>query len=219
MDRRHVSYPTLFFAAGTSLGIGWAMGSWSACGSRCSFDTALFEAIGTWVGGVGIAAAASGYLWTRNRRDDERDARRVWHEAHLCTLRSRPLQIGDSWSKIQVEFTNPLSAPVAEVSMHLVGGPVLRGDSVVASSRTWGHSVSVEEIGLSVPPNEAAARALINGEVRPNLVFIFSLEGHRFLRSGRDFFRYADAPTELLPASGVAVSEPRQQSSTRSSSK
>ena len=198
--RRLLTYVLLVATAVAS----WWLGAWSACGSDCSFDTALFEAIGTWVGGVGITTVGGVYVWLRNRSDSERQTTEAWRVAYMCTLRCRPLWRAGAWSKVQIEFTNHLLEHVTDVEVHLVGGATLRTDKVVAPGRTWGDSVPMDGLGLVAPTDEQEARALVNSEVRPRVVFVFSVRGHRFLRSGSELFHYDDAPTHLLPWASTA---------------
>lgn len=182
-----------------ALTIGWTLGSWSTCGSRCSFNVALFDAVGTWVGGVGITTVGGLYVWRRNRREDQLATEAAWRDAYMCTLRSSPLEWDNTWSRVQVEFTNQLREPVTEVSMHLIGGTTLRHDKLVAPGRLWGHSFSFADLNLAPCQDEPGARTLIKREVRPKLVFVFTLRGNQFLRSGKELFHYDKAPPCLLP--------------------
>lgn len=54
--------------------LGWAMGTWSTCGQRCGFDTALFSAWGGWVGGLATTAAfgITAYELVASRKREEK---------------------------------------------------------------------------------------------------------------------------------------------------
>ncbi|MCK0441289.1 hypothetical protein MUG78_17965 [Gordonia alkaliphila] len=52
---------------------GWKLGTWSTCGEKCGFDTELFGAIGSWVGGVVIAVVALWLTWSQGKAAEQRD--------------------------------------------------------------------------------------------------------------------------------------------------
>jgi len=196
--------------------LGWTLGSRAACGTGwgdCSFDTALFEAIGTWLGAIGTVGAllyaarqvklevdgrAAERL--RHQREEDREHQRSLGEqaedladAQMCFLHLSPTGLqSDSYASVQLRVTNLTERPLANVAVSFDDG---RLDSVdlVVSQATWATSAHIGSLGLERLPRQGATR-LLEREVEPKVAVEFSL-GHRR-------YRLADGVTkEILPMS------------------
>lgn len=180
--------------------VGWSLGSWSACGSGCGFDVSLFAALGTWVGGVAIALASLVISISKVRGERRRRREDAIGRAMVCVLRVQPVVNSKSISRVEFRFENKTPFPVQRVSAHLEGGKSLRADAVVESGRTWGFKAQPEQLGISYEvESEDEARKLVKKDILPNLVFDFTIEGHRFVRRNRQTYVFDSAPAWRLP--------------------
>jgi hypothetical protein len=177
-------------AAGIS--IGWWIGAAAACGTTCRFDVALFEAIGTWIGGLGISAVAGFYVLYRTHRDRADELAQAEHEATAsareCALRFVPK--GDAlngFQRVHIEFENKLNERVYDVGIR-IDGKYVKQDRQVAPGRAWGTSVVSSAIGglNGSYPNEEAFHAALKGEKVSPVVFTFTIRHFVFERTGRE---------------------------------
>lgn len=190
--RAHAKWIVTAAVAGIVIGlvIGWSMGAWATCGARCGFNVALFEAIGTWVGGVGVASVAAGYAWFRARRD--REAALVASEnealalARDCAIRFTPL--GDEhngYRSVHIEFENKLSERVYAVKLVTVDDEPLRVDAQVGPGRAWGTSAQLSALGLEAHyATEVEVRTALRRGGKRRVIFIFTIRGFVFERVG-----------------------------------
>jgi hypothetical protein len=182
---------------------GFFVGMNAGCGTACGFDVALFEAIGTWVGGVGVALVAGYYTLSSNaarrteeaaaklRKEEKAEAKRARQAralAVMCTLRYEPL--GDTengFRRVSIEFENKLDVPVFWPDIVLSDGTRLGGkDEQVFPGRSWGKDSQLAKLEIEAKyPTELAAREAINATGRDTVVFEFTIRGYRFARTGR----------------------------------
>lgn len=175
--------------------IGWGLGTWSTCGAKCSFNVTLFDAWGTWVGGVALAAASLIFTTSQAMATKRQIRAQAMSTAILCKLHTRPSLSDGRLGKVVFSFDNKTPLPVQHVSAHLEGGSTFREDLHVEPGRTWGFRVPPGELGL--PLNEVTedeARQLVRTVVRPKLVFVFTINGHRFVRRGGQVYSFETAP-------------------------
>lgn len=147
--------------------------------SDCGFDVALFEAIGTWVGGVGaIAVAVVGGVYARRRhreaalreqarereaalrsQAEEREA--ALHEqarereaallaASTCSLRYK-LKGNDmgGYQKLDIILTNNSSENLEWPIIRFDGATEVATMKYLYPGKRWSHSLSLEHIGTS----------------------------------------------------------------------
>lgn len=203
--------------------IGWLIGSAATCGAGCGFDVALFEAIGTWTGGVGVALVGGAYAIyaaRRNSRLDKAEADRRAREeaerqevrerdsaralANMCALRFQPKPgAGPIYDRVHISFQNKIDEVVFAPTLRGVDGEVFQQDGQVAPSRTWGTTIPLSKLGLSQTfADEVAARQALNDDgVKEQLTFEFTIRGYRFVRTGSTV-ELLSAPTPA--ASGTA---------------
>lgn len=184
-------------AALAALIFGWWLGSWSACRDRpCSFDVGVFEAVGTWVGGLGTAIAA-GAAALEFRARGVRDFKERQHElttltavARSCTVRAKPTsESSGQYAFVQVEFANKTSYFVRNVVWRDSAGAVLaEADLVVPGGQPFGQKFPIAQFGINAPLKgpEAAATAIVKREVEATIIFEYTIEGMRFRRQGSD---------------------------------
>lgn len=186
------------------LALGFVLGMRAGCGNECGFDVALFEAIGTWVGGVGVALVAGYYTLSSNaaRRSEEaaaklrkaekaetRRAREARTLAVMCALRYQPLgDENNGYTRVSIEFENKLEEPVFWPDIVLSDGTRLGGeDEQVFPERSWGKDTQLAKLEVETKyPTEMAARKAINATGRDTVVFEFTIRGYRFARTGRE---------------------------------
>lgn len=182
--------------------IGWWIGSWASCGTACQFDVDLFAAIGTWVGGVGLALAALAFTISQDRETRRRRREEAFGTAIMCVLRPKPVVSQDgNLVRVEFAFQNKTANPIDNVSAHLIGDTVFRRDARVWPGRTWGFQRSPSDLGLPTHvESEPLARALIRSTLTPRLVFCFTVNGSKFLRSDGRIFPFESAPKHLLPS-------------------
>lgn len=179
---------------------GWLFGSWSTCGKSCSFDVALFDAIGTWVGGIGgvsaagIAAWLSYYIHKRDRgyrteaeeKATQDAAKAALVAARRCVVRARPGKPKSGpWDRVFLTFTNPLDDPVTAVAIFYDGELVVQ-DSVVAPGRSWGGKKLFRDLDLAPIDDEQQVQEAVNANVLPKIVFEYVIGGHKFRRQGNE---------------------------------
>lgn len=174
------------------IAIGWWIGAAATCGATCRFDVSLFEAIGTWTGGVGISAVAGFYVLYRTHRDRADALAQVEHEATAaareCALRFVPKGDDENgFHKVHIEFENKLDERVYDVRIR-IDGKYVKEDRQVAPGRAWGTSVESSAIGgLSGSyPNAEALHAALKSENASPVVFIFTIRRFVFQRIGRE---------------------------------
>ena len=84
-------------------------------------------------------------------------------------------------------MTNQTGKDMTAVSFVLDHGTtsecVLKRADQVHSGRTFGTSIGLADVGLG-PLNEAAARKIINSEIKNRIAFLFNIDGERFIREG-----------------------------------
>ena len=180
--------------------IGYLLGTRATCGTSCTFNVDLFEAIGTWVGGVALALAALAFTiyqtWAAHRKGKER----ALGIATMCALRARPVVAENRLIRVEYIFHNNTGHAVHDVSAHLIGGAAFQTDARVEPGRTWGFKTKPEAVGLPEEiSSEKEARRLINSQVRPKLVFTFSVDGFRFVRNDKATYPFDEAPEWLSP--------------------
>ncbi|WP_460800077.1 hypothetical protein [Microbacterium sp. GXF0217] len=190
--RAHLNWLVVGAVAGTVLGlvIGWSMGAWTTCGNSCSFDVALFEAIGTWVGGVGVAAVAGGYVGFRARRDRQAALIAAENEALAlardCAIRLTPL--GDEhngYHRVNIEFENKLAERVYAVGLRTIENEELRSDAQVGAGRTWGTAALLPTLGLEEHyATELEARQALRRRGKSRVIFTCTIRGFVFERVG-----------------------------------
>lgn len=186
--------------------VGWLIGSAATCGAGCGFDVALFEAIGTWTGGVGVALIGGVYgiyAARRNSRLDKAEAARRAHEeaerqelrerdsaralATMCALRFQPKPgAGPIYDRVHISFQNKIDEVVFTPTLLGSDGEVFQQDGQVAPTRTWGTTIPLSKLGLSQTfTDEVAARQALNDDgVKEQLTFEFTIRGYRFVRTG-----------------------------------
>jgi len=175
--------------AGLSVGtvLGAALSTWLTCARGCEFNVALFDAIGTWVGGVGVSLVAGAFAFLTVRRNTRRAQQIEQGIALMCTVRVRPLlRNGAATDKVAFEFTNRVEEPVYRPSISVLGAGKLAEDRVVASGRTWGTSTTYSHLGLTTPTTVHEARALVAREIRPMTMFEFHVRDRTYIRIGGD---------------------------------
>lgn len=177
----------------TAFAGGWGYGTWSTCVDRsCTFDADVLGAVGSWVGGLAAAAAATFAAYEIRTARMERHAA-VLAVARACTLRaagSRPDEHRGHFNKVNISFENKTTHPVTDLVIKFDDGPPL-GEALLVNpgAKAWGVNALPEEVGLEGPlPKEAASR-MINKYVRPRLVFEFSIGPHRFRREDNSTVR------------------------------
>jgi hypothetical protein len=189
--RKHFGAALVLATIGGGLIGGW-IGAWSTCGSSCGFDTALFEAWGTWFGAI-AAALALGYtaIQVTAELDERRRARRVAvatleSVAMMCRLHLEPesLSNGD-YSHIRAEFTNKTSEPIKDIVVSIDGNELDTAALVAPGAQPWGFKLPLSDFGLSGRfLSESNASEVINRDVYPRVDFDFSVGGLRFTRRG-----------------------------------
>jgi hypothetical protein len=175
------------------------MGSWATCGASCQFNVDLFSAIGTWVGGVGLALGALILTASQAREQARRRKQEATGTAIMCVLRAKPVLDGAVLVRVEFSFENKTSRPVDDVSAYMKGGPTLRRDLRVWPGRTWGCK-GVDPTALGLPgrvASEIEARSLVKERVMPNLVFSFTIDGFRFIRNAGGVYPLESAPNDL----------------------
>lgn len=179
--------------------LGWGFGGWSTCGASCRFNVNLFEAIGTWLGGVGVAIAAGIFTLHRYREDSRNESRAAISTAHLCTLRytlkpeKTPYQ-----DRVHIQFTNKTSEIIGQPSLHIAGGKVLRRDTIVAPGRGWGTTVYLSDLGIAnIQPHNSNTKEALN-QAKRLIVFEFDVRNRRFLRHLERVYSSSEAPATLL---------------------
>lgn len=169
---------------------GWCLGSWATCGNTCEFDVALFEALGTWVGGVGVAAIAGGYALSRSTRDRAAALETAEHDALVlargCVIRFVP--IGDEhngYRRLSLVFNNTLSEKVHAVSLHASDGSSLQEDAQVNPSRSWGTAINYSDLGLADHyASVRLAQQAVTRVIKERIVFRYTIRGFAFERTG-----------------------------------
>ena len=190
--------------------IGWWTSLLVTCGDACTFNVALFDAIGTWVGGVAVATIAGGYALYRagrDRADKAADEARVAgvvrieaarafrdreHEAvamaRACAIRFVPK--GDEhngYSKVHIVFANKLFVRVFDVALRLKSGETVRNDHQVHPERQWGEIVPMASLKLSDYYSTAKeARKALNETGKFEVDFLYTIDGFRFQRTGKE---------------------------------
>lgn len=173
------------------LAVGWGLGAWTACGATCRFDISLFEAIGTWVGGLGaIAVAVIGGLYARRRRRDaeeRRDADLVdaaWRAATLCPLRI--VLIGNDiggYQKAEIRLRNRSGTDMAWPVITLDGVPG-KTISILKPGRKW--TIPLPLAGIGSPQDRkdrGKTRRLVRDALEERLHADFTVGGLRFRRT------------------------------------
>lgn len=173
------------------LAVGWGLGAWTACGATCRFDISLFEAIGTWVGGLGaIAVAVIGGLYARRRRRDaeeRRDADLVdaaWRAATLC-----PLRIGligndtGGYQKAEILLRNQSGMDMACPVITLDGTPS-QTIGILKPGGKWTIPLSLTKIGSPQDRKDRGkTRRLVRDALEEKLHADFTVGGLRFRRT------------------------------------
>lgn len=172
--------------------VGWGIATFLVCGEACVFNVALFEALGTWVGGVLIAGVGATYAIYRTRRDTMDALLHAEAEALArardCTIRFKPLgDASNGYSQVAIEFLNKLDERVFDVELLDEAGSTIRRDAQVAPGRGWGDKIPLESLGLaSNYPSQRAVSIAIKGRGRDSIVFCYSIHGFRFERTGNE---------------------------------
>lgn len=175
---------------------GWWFGSQSACGPACGFDVGLFEAIGTWLGGVGVSAVGAWYTLSRRHADREAAAEReaarkeaaereIRVLALMCTVRFHPLRDAQNgYDRVHIEFENTLEEPVLWPHLWTSQGLDLGTDEQVWPTRCWGKETTLSSLGLDASyPTEKSAREALNSEGRSAVIFEYTIRNLRFART------------------------------------
>lgn len=211
---------TAIAALVVGVGLGYLLATSITCGEGCVFNVALFDAVGTWVSGLGVSAVGGWFTLNANaaRRaekaareraeKDEREAARLREArilAIMCTLRYQPL--GDpqnGYERVSIEFQNKLEEPVFWPDIVLSDGTRLGGeDEQVFPSRAWGKKTQLAKLEIEAKyPTELAAREAINATGRDTVVFEFTIRGYRFARTGREVVALGRVTAEP-PATGT----------------
>ena len=155
--------------------LGYLLGAWSACGSSCRFDVNLFEAFGTWAGGLGTTAALAltALQISRGRRDrlDEvaREGARWKAVARGVKLRATPTsEVPGSagqerkYTGVTFEVTNPTGHVLTDLGARLADRVVTRNEQTSAS-RSWEFKVPLRDLGrahVAVSEGTAVVSAL-----------------------------------------------------------
>lgn len=176
--------------AGALFALGWLAGSWTTCrASGCTFDVQLFEAVGTWVGGLGTVLAvviATHQLRTviassmqENRANEagaERAARRV-------KFRAKPLKPHATvYKAVGVTVTNTSTETLTSLVLRTSDGTILKETEQVDPQREWLVTVPAGEVDLDDLLIEGA-EARVRAEVEQRLELAFDLGGYRFVRT------------------------------------
>ncbi|HEY0238712.1 MAG TPA: hypothetical protein VGC37_08705 [Friedmanniella sp.] len=180
--------------------VGYLIGTRATCGTNCAFNVDLFEAIGTWVGGVALALAALAFTiyqtWVAHRNGKER----ALGIATMCVLRAQPVVSGGRLVRVEYIFRNNTGHAVHNVSAHVIDGVTLQTDARVEPGRTWGFKTKPEVVGLPATVScDREAHQLVSAQVRPRLVFTFSVDGFRFVRNGKTTYPFDEAPKWRSP--------------------
>ena len=179
--------------------LGWGFGAWTTCGPSCRFDVNLFEALGTWLGGVGVAVAAGMCALHRYREDNRSESRAAIATAHLCAARfTLKPEKGSYRDRVHIQFTNKTSELIAHPSLHVAGGRVLERDNIVAPGRGWGTTVYLSDLGLkNIDPQDSSTRDVLD-KVKSLIVLQFEVRDRSFLRNRDKVYNLSAAPTHLL---------------------
>ncbi|NVC25316.1 hypothetical protein E7Z53_18010 [Kocuria salina] len=134
---------------------------------------------------------AASTTWSAHRKRKE-EALGI---ATMCALRASPVVKNDKFIHINYSFTNKTTHPIHSVSAHLIGGTTLNMDARVDPHRTWGFKTKPEQVGLTNQDmSEKEARELVNKQVMPRLVFVFSVDGYQFVRNNKTTLLFDEAP-------------------------
>lgn len=194
--------PTVFWikivlALLAALVLGWGLGSWSACRDRpCSFDVNLFEAVGTWVGGLGTGIAAGVAAFelrarrVKNRVERQNEIATLKAVAQSCAVRARPTsESSGQYAYVQVEFANRTPYFVRNVVWRDSADAILaEADLVTPGGEPFGQKFPIARFGISAPLRgpKADATAVVRRDVEATMIFEYTIEGLRFRRQGSD---------------------------------
>jgi hypothetical protein len=190
---------------------GWLGGMWATCGASCAFDVALFDAYGSWVGGLAVPVALFGFtVYTHvTTKRAERDA--AFGLALMCVVRPTPvLGRGGVFDAVQFEFKNGIAEPVFNPELHIEDGKTIRRDRIVSPGYKWAPTEKLDAFDLPKFAVEEEVRRAINTSIRPTVVFTFTIRGYRFARRGSEVYFYDNAPDWRAPKKGndSGVEEP-----------
>lgn len=196
--RRH-SWLVGATAAALLFGLGWLAGSWATCRDPgCSFDAQLFEAIGTWVGGLGtvVAVVVATHQLRSTIESSAQESRTTEAEADAAArrvkFRAKPLkpQAG-LYKAVGVTVTNASNETLTALVLHGVGGTVLREAEQLDPHRDWLVTVPVLDLDL-VDLTIEGAEARVRTEVEQKLELGFDVRGFRYARTRADVRKSSD---------------------------
>lgn len=202
------------------LAVGWGLGAWTACGATCRFDIGLFEAVGTWVGGVGaIAVAVIGGLYARRRRRDAEEQRAAkivdtaWRAASLCPLRI--VLIGTEmggYQKAEIRLWNRSGMDMAWPLISLDGAPG-KTISILKPGRKWTTFVPLDGIGSPQDRKDRGkTKKLARDALEGRLYADFTVGDLRFRRT-LTTLTHLDTSDASSPPDGPDVVGPRMDRS------
>lgn len=184
---------TLLIGAFVGIVIGWGLGSWTTCaaGPGCEFRLDAVNTLVGLIGGIGtfVALLIGVITFSRENRTKVRSA---ILDSRRSAVRFKPLGLDESrniYSRIHIEVTNQSATDLMNVSFVVDRGKeserVLRKEHQLHSGRTFGTSVSAEEIGLApLYGGESRARRVINDQLRSRVSLLFDVDGEGFIREG-----------------------------------
>ena len=163
--------------------LGWLAGAWTTCPpDRCDFDVPLFEAWGTWGGGLATALAVlvAAYEVNSARQDQQANLSAL---AQSCTLRVGPFASSPAgFDKVQIAFTNKTQMAVTDLVVRYEGTVLGEALLVNPRARAWMIHPPLEDFGLGAFTDELSARKAINAQVRRHLEFEFAIGRSRYSR-------------------------------------
>nr|AXV46675.1 hypothetical protein pA58H3_p61 [Arthrobacter sp.] len=156
---------------------------------------ALFDALGTWVGGVALALAAFIFAISQANASKRRDREEALSVAIACALRVDPFVSANKITKVVFRFVNNTTTNIHDVSAHMEGGSSLHSDRQVNPGRAWGFKAFPAQLDITNTANsEEEAKQIIKQSVLPKIVFAFSVNGHHFVRKDGEVYLFDDAP-------------------------
>lgn len=193
--RRH-SWLAAATAGALLFGLGWLAGTWATCrGSGCSFDSQLFEAIGTWVGGLGTVVAvvvathqlrstieSSAQASLSEAAEADASARRV-------KFRAKPIKVhAGLYKAVGVTVTNASTETLTSLVLRSSDGTILEEAEQVDPRRDWLVTVPVDALNLGDLAMDGA-EGRVRTEVEHGLELDFDLCGYRYERTRTDIRR------------------------------
>ncbi|WP_277959288.1 hypothetical protein [Frigoribacterium faeni] len=171
---------------------GWAISTQLICGNECVFNVALFDAIGTWAGGVVLVVLGAGYAFFRTRRHDREAMEDAENESHSLAsdypVRYRPLGSEQhGFDRVSIVLEKKQSRRLFGVELIRSDGMVVARTAQIIGGRGWGDKLALTDLGLKERyPTAKAASEAIRRDATQASFFAFTINGFRFKRAGAE---------------------------------